>query len=817
MIKKSFKTFLYLAIFFFLSQSAFALNLVELSPGYYPNSSRGRALSSADIYVGKPDLDPEIVANQKTLSVQQEDGTIVAVTQPIHTNAGGVPQYLGSPVTLLVEGDYSLKVLDSSGVQVYYVPSTAYEQYLVAGNYYYPDYAEADQGVVGGGETVTDILADVGIVTNATMYFSHNSGAATTTYTFTTNTTITDNFNIIIEQGAIIEVATGKILTTSKNIEAGLYPVFNCVGTGSVIGLMNVNSLWFGDTGDGVTDDSGAIQNAINATAEGGTITIPRTSSYHKITATQLSEALAVSTKINLVIDGELRATSHTAGVNPPYVIYVSADGVTISGSGTLRGNGSYVVNEGTPANRPGLLRLAADNITVSGLTFVNPQEVAVSIIGTNAVTVKNSQFTGGPVIAVATSPQHFYIDAFNNNRITVNKNRFYMDAALGSTRNAVNVNSDVGINITNNAFLDMHEHALYLSTRSAIITGNTIRYTQLAADQKGSAIVCAGFYNTISNNTIYDAALGGISITTGVGVIVANNTLYGVGFVGINVTNVAALAVGFNNITISGNYLQAAVAGTVYEGIRYKNAANMTAISYGGKIVNNILDGWGNIAAVSNSSITISGLDATYPIHGVDISGNTITGSVQHGIYLNYAHKIRIKDNYIYNNPRATFRAIYLNITTEILIECNVADDYQGAPTMTAFIITNAGTSDVWLLNNECYGASVVNPFGHSVARNVLGRGNRVSRTDNLVGTFTMNNVASLVVNNANYINATITDEIGFILITPLGSNSALVMGSVKALYNSAGVTGTSFTMRTSDNASVPATDHVFAYEIVQ
>jgi len=55
----------------------------------------------------------------------------------------------------------------------------------------------------------------------------------------------------------------------------------------------------------------------------------------------------------------------------------------------------------------------------------------------------------------------------------------------------------------------------------------------------------------------------------------------------------------------------------------------------------------------------------------------------------------------------------------------------------MTAFIITNAGTSDVWLLNNECYGASAVDPFGHSVARNVLGRGNRVSRTDNLVGTF--------------------------------------------------------------------------------
>ena len=89
-----------------------ATNIVQLSPEYFPNSSIGRPLASADIYVGKVDLDPEIVANQKTLSVQQEDGTIVAVSQPISTSAGGVPQYLGSPVTLLVEGNYSLKVND---------------------------------------------------------------------------------------------------------------------------------------------------------------------------------------------------------------------------------------------------------------------------------------------------------------------------------------------------------------------------------------------------------------------------------------------------------------------------------------------------------------------------------------------------------------------------------------------------------------------------------------------------------------------------------------------------------------------------------
>lgn len=244
MIKKPFKTLLYLAIFLILAQFAYALNIVELSPGYYPNTSRGRPLSSADIYVGKPDLDPEIVANQKTLSVQQEDGTIVAVSQPIHTNAGGVPVYSGSPVVLLVEGDYSLKVLDSNGSQVYYVPSTAYEKYLVTGNYYYPDYSEADQGVVGGGETVTDILAEVGATENATIYFSHNSGGNTTTYTFTTDTTITDNFNIIIEEGAILGGA--GTLTVNGLIEAGSYRIFSSAGTVNISGNGDIWVDWFG-------------------------------------------------------------------------------------------------------------------------------------------------------------------------------------------------------------------------------------------------------------------------------------------------------------------------------------------------------------------------------------------------------------------------------------------------------------------------------------------------------------------------------------------------------------------------------------------
>ena len=101
------------------------MNRIILGPEYFPTPTIGRPISSAQIFVGNPDTDPEVVINQKQVSIQQEDGTIVAVSQPILTGIGGVPIYLGSPVTVLVNGDYALKVLDSGGSQIYYVPSQA--------------------------------------------------------------------------------------------------------------------------------------------------------------------------------------------------------------------------------------------------------------------------------------------------------------------------------------------------------------------------------------------------------------------------------------------------------------------------------------------------------------------------------------------------------------------------------------------------------------------------------------------------------------------------------------------------------------------
>ncbi len=95
---------------------------------YIPDPLKGSPLFAGKLFVGEPGLDPEIVGNQKLLSVVQEDGNIVSVPQPFILSAGGVPVYNGSPVRLDVEGNYSIKILNNLGAQIYFIENVFVEQ-----------------------------------------------------------------------------------------------------------------------------------------------------------------------------------------------------------------------------------------------------------------------------------------------------------------------------------------------------------------------------------------------------------------------------------------------------------------------------------------------------------------------------------------------------------------------------------------------------------------------------------------------------------------------------------------------------------------
>jgi len=447
------KQFLFsILLVLFFSTSAFAYNKVELGPGYFPQKTRGRPISNAYIYVGLPDTNPEIVGNQKTLYVQQEDGAIVAVAQPIRTSAGGVPLYSEAPVTLLVDGDYSLKILSSTESQVYYIPNQSWDIALKPGNYYYPEYSAIDQGITGDSNTLK-YYVDLVATDFATIYLRHSSGLATTTYTLTTDETISSNITLKIEDGAILDGA--GTLTINGPFEHSLS---QCFGSSITIafGSRVVNEVypewWEENTIPGTTDMTAAIQAALDAFSKvvfqnttysvnyisvnthnqligkGWSTIIDSTSTGGGfVDGTFILNYLNSATPVKNVVIKDLQMTS-AAGVfwlsiciggyaENVIIDNVSFDGWGIGDAITISGQMYAPV----PADH------VAKNVTVTNSEFIgdNTGRQAISIISADGVLIDNNYFyqtTGNNPATIDIEPD---IPAEYARNITISNNGF--------------------------------------------------------------------------------------------------------------------------------------------------------------------------------------------------------------------------------------------------------------------------------------------------------------------------------------------------------------------------------------------------------
>lgn len=115
---------------------------------YIPDPKKGNPIANGYMYFGEADKDPE----NFPIAVQgrQEDGTLISLTQPIRTDAGGVPTYNGFNIVLVVSVDlYSIKILNSHLVQVYYQAESS-------GNVSPVDVSKVF-------DTVADMVADPGL------------------------------------------------------------------------------------------------------------------------------------------------------------------------------------------------------------------------------------------------------------------------------------------------------------------------------------------------------------------------------------------------------------------------------------------------------------------------------------------------------------------------------------------------------------------------------------------------------------------------------------------------------------------------------
>lgn len=98
-------------------------NVVVTNPRPIFTDSRSfRAVSNGRIYIGQIDTDPTIPTNQIPVYIQNEDGGLVQIAQPLIINAAGKIVYGGQLVKVVTVKGHSMAIYDAYGSLVDYIP-----------------------------------------------------------------------------------------------------------------------------------------------------------------------------------------------------------------------------------------------------------------------------------------------------------------------------------------------------------------------------------------------------------------------------------------------------------------------------------------------------------------------------------------------------------------------------------------------------------------------------------------------------------------------------------------------------------------------
>lgn len=90
--------------------------VVSMPSQIFTRAAIFQSCENGNIYIGKPDTDPQLPQNQIQVYIQEEDGSLLAVGQPIKINAGGYPVDASGQIQKFVtEQNFSMTVTNATG------------------------------------------------------------------------------------------------------------------------------------------------------------------------------------------------------------------------------------------------------------------------------------------------------------------------------------------------------------------------------------------------------------------------------------------------------------------------------------------------------------------------------------------------------------------------------------------------------------------------------------------------------------------------------------------------------------------------------
>jgi hypothetical protein len=321
--------------------------LTQLAPPYpIFTDKNGDPLDAGYLYFGVVNLNPET----NPIQVYYDSAFTQPAAQPLRTSNGYVMRN-GSPALLFAGSQFSVTVRDKNNALVIYSPvGYGVDPASVSGTVIYDDFT-------GDGVTTVFTLTASPSTKNATNVYidgiyqsKDNYNTAGSTLTFTTAPPLLSSIEVVSQESSIIGGASSQQIT------------YNQGGSGAVTRTVQarlqdrVSVKDFGAVGDGVTDDTLAIQNALNYADTGSnsssvvTVFIPA--------GTYIHTGITIAGGVNVMGDGRTSTTLFLKNsTNPVQSVKLESSRASIS----------KVTIDGNRSNNSSGIGLNADNSVAAG------------------------------------------------------------------------------------------------------------------------------------------------------------------------------------------------------------------------------------------------------------------------------------------------------------------------------------------------------------------------------------------------------------------------------------------------------------------